>query len=476
MLSDSNDSKKARQRRLDFLNLHARPVTRRDFVSKGMALAGGFFLAPTVLRMMMGEALAQDPLAPAATGPSYLIFDLAGGAGLPANFLVGGAGGAQDLLPSYSGLGWNPRAAGGLDSRFGLPMAGNNVGRILTGMLSAMSEQAQARTRLGSLLHVARDDTSQNPLSTLSLATAAGLAGSEIAKPLGLRQTESGGNSVSVREILQYKAYYVQNVNDVVNANGLSAVFQGFSAAAKAKLGTMIARLSNHQAEQVLGAPANADTLRLVQGNYTGASNRLITAAEVDPRVNPIFQQIYGIDAQSAIRAPEVLAATLVMNSLQKTSGPSVITIGGCDYHDGTQTTGDSKDAQIGLEIGRAVEAAHRMQVPLFFQVITDGGVYPREGARVWRGDNGEKCMTVVGFYNPTGAPQYRNATSMQIGAYSAGQGADRSTLIGSSPALAAYAAFANYLNVAGRIGEFQTLAPGIFSREQLESVLVFGA
>ena len=62
----------------------------------------------------------------------------------------------------------------------------------------------------------------------------------------------------------------------------------------------------------------------------------------------------------------------------------------------------------------------------------------------------------------------------MQVGAYTGQQGADRSTLIGSNPALAAYAAFANYLSAAGRLDLFEKLAPGIFRPAELDQVLIF--
>ena len=62
-----------------------------------------------------------------------------------------------------------------------------------------------------------------------------------------------------------------------------------------------------------------------------------------------------------------------------------------------------------------------------------------------------------------------------QVGRYTEGQGADRSTLTGNSPSLVAYAVFANYLNCCGMLGSFPEFAPGVFTGAgELKSVLLF--
>jgi len=109
---------------------------------------------------------------------------------------------------------------------------------------------------------------------------------------------------------------------------------------------------------------------------------------------------------------------------------------------------------------------------PFFFQLLTDGGCSASSGGREWNSDAGEKCMTVMGYYSPDGAPAMRS--NVQIGAYTDGQGADMSTLVGGQPIKAAYAVFANYLNICGRLGEFERLVPGVFTAAELDSLLVF--
>ena len=113
------------------------------------------------------------------------------------------------------------------------------------------------------------------------------------------------------------------------------------------------------------------------------------------------------------------------------------------------------------------------MKTPVFIQIITDGGIYPTANTRNWAGDNVDSCMSVVGYFNPIKAPGFRSAAP-QIGAYTSGQGVDRTTRIGDSPALAAYAAFANYLSASGRIDDFKKIAPGVFTDNEIQSLLMF--
>lgn len=460
------------QNRIDYLNSHGSPLSRRDFISRGLAGAAGVVLAPSLYGLFVKSAMAEMGVTASFT-PSVLVFDLAGGAGLPGNFLVGKTGGAEDLLKSYDNLGWDPRASDALDSRFGLPMA-KNMSKVLEGMLATMSAEAQDKFRWGSILHVARDDTSENPLSILGLLSASGAVGTEVLKPLGQRLTPSGGNSRPVKEYSEFKAYYVSNISDLNNAVGLSNRFGSLKPEGKSKLAAALRKLSTHQATRLLGTSMDERAVDWVKANYKETEDKVGRQASLDPRMNETFQNVYGINAQTNAGDQNVLRAALVMNSLTKATGPAVITIDGCDYHDGTQTSGDNKDLEIGREIGRAIESAHRLKTPLMIHVLTDGGVYPQTGSRIWQGDQGEKCMSLVGVYHPSGAVPYRTKTSMQIGAYTDGQGADRTTIIGDNPALAGYACFANYLSFCGRINEFEKMVPGVFTSGDLDKLLIF--
>ncbi len=460
---------------INFLNLHKRPTSRRDFVSLGLAVGGATLMAPTVKSLIPFSlgGLAHAENNPLAKPIPYLVFDLAGGAALFANFLTGSKGGPMDLLPSYSLQGWNPRQ-NQVNTQFGLPMAGGGVSKILTGMTTSASAEALSFLKFGSLLHKADVDTSSNPLSAASLVTSAGVKGKFIANTIGLRNSISGGNSQFAKSNDQLRAYYTSNITDISNVAGLSQTFKDkLNEKAIPKLAKIINRLSHVQASRFLNGSISEEHLKFIDEKYQAGATLMASSLNGDPRQDAIFSAVYNINQNSSVTDENVLRAAVVRACLNGWSGPAVITVNGCDYHDNTQTTGDNKDQEVGTQIGRAIEAAYRLKTPVFIQIITDGGIYPTANTRVWLGDNVDSCMSVVGYFNPEKAPQFR-ASTPQVGSYTQGQGADRTSLIGDSPIKAAYAAFANYMAVSGRVGEFKDFAPGVFSDRELESVLMF--
>ena len=163
---------------------HKPPTTRRDFLKYGLIPFAGYALAPSFLGQILFQNAAkaagvnpQDASLCGAAGESgylpFLVFDLEGGAGLPGNFLVGKTGGPSDLIKDYSTLGWNPRNSNAIDERFGLPMAGNNVSRMLAGILQTAKPENLAKLLMGSFLHFSQDDTSVNRTSALTLVARA---------------------------------------------------------------------------------------------------------------------------------------------------------------------------------------------------------------------------------------------------------------------------------------------------------------
>ncbi len=449
---------------------HPRPVTRRELLAQGFLGFSAVATMPTLAGLMSTRAFAMDCGGPVESYLPFMVFDMAGGAALPANFLVGGQGGPQDLLMNYNLLGWDPRASASLDMRFGIPMAAS-YSTLLAGILQTASAPAQANLRMGSFAHFARDDTSGNQLSAVSLVARTGYRGLIVPKGVGTRSSDSGGNSDVVGRDPALRPLAVTRVADILNSVSFGAAFTGLNAAA---ITAMARGAMNVGSDQLSRLPAGSDTDTLSELARCGYEQNLgytQGTAGLDPRNNAQMRAIYQIAQNTADNTEDVVAAAIAMNVMTGNSGPGIFTLGGCDYHDGTQTTGDAKDLSMGRQIGRAVEVAHQTRKPLFFQLLTDGGTYAREGTRMWRGDAGDKCMTVIGFYDPNGPREMRR---QQVGWYTNGQGAEQNTFIGSEPAKVACAVFANYLNVTGRLGDFERYAPGVFSTRELDESLIF--
>lgn len=448
-------------------------ISRRDLLSQGILGFGAMVSFPSIFGIGMRQALADTCGGPVGSAMlPFMVFDMAGGASLPANFLVGKQGGPEDLLSSYDRLGWDPRESGGLNTEFGLPMSAK-YSKLLQGILTNASAAARANLRMGSICHFAQDDTSGNKLNAGTLAVRAGSRGAFIANGLGIKNSASGGNSAPVAEGAALKPNFVSSINDVLGATSFGGPsFTGVGVEkvkALAEGGVALSRVQREQFRDMPGGDVLAD---LSTCAYEKSLEFVSGIQGLDPRRDTSASAVYQLNQNTDPTSANAVAAALSMNSLKGYSGPSVWTLGGCDYHDGTQTSGDAKDLEMGVQIGRAVELAFRMQKPLFFQLLTDGGNSASAGTRKWSSDSGDKCMTVMGYYNPKAPPKFLR---QQVGYYSDAQSAVRTTLIGSDPLLVGYAVFANYLNICGKLEDFHTFAPGIFTDpKQLESVLVF--
>lgn len=449
-----------------------RLTTRRDFLAQGLVAFSASMALPTSLLFGYQRALADCGGGPEGSALfPFMTFDMAGGAALPGNFLVGKKGGPQDLLKSYNTLGWNPAEAGALNTDFGLPMSAK-YSKILQGILTNASAEARANLRMGSICHFAQDDTDSNKLNVASLVIKAGLRGAYITNGMGIVSTNSGGNSQPILNSAIYKPNFIKTVNDVIGATSFGGkAFEGYKISNMKSMANAGVALSQIQKNDFLNLPQGDVLAEVSKCAYEKSLTFLDGAQGLDPRGDQDAQTVFQINQNSDPGAVDAVVAALVMNTIKGYSGPSVWTVGDCDYHTGEQTKGDRKDLEMGIQIGRAVEMAKRLGKPFFFQLITDGGCNSSTGTRNWSGDSGDRCMSVIGYYNPKAPPKM---IRQQVGYYTDGQGVERTTLVGNEPALAGYAALANYMNVCGKIGEFQTVAPGVFTNAQLDSVLIF--
>jgi hypothetical protein len=452
---------------------HKVGVTRRDLLAHGFFSSAAMLLMPSLPLLWAREARAAECGGGAgAGGLPFMTFDMAGGSALAGNCLVGKQGGARDLLRAYDLLGWDPRASGALDERFGLPMSAS-YSKLHEGMVSAMSAGAQANFRMASVCHFSQLDTTANKLSIAGLVSATGAVGTTVTKGFSNRNSPSGGNSDAVTVFPTLTPVAAKSVDDIVGAARfggppLATVTPGH----RAEVAAAARALSMSQREALRGG-RGGELLHELTGCVYEKNLEYASGGEnaLDPRRDTAAQAVFGITANTATTDMNAVAAGIIVNAVKGKAGAGVWALGDCDYHTGEQTKGDRQDRAMGQMIGRAVEYAHRSQKPFFFQLITDGSCSANRGTRNWSQDTNEG-VTIFGYYLPTGAPRY--VRDVQVGAFTDAQGVDRSTLVGANARLAALAVFANYCNVAGKMAAFNQLVPNTFSAEQLRQVLVF--
>jgi hypothetical protein len=461
---------------------HRPPITRRDFLSHGLIPLAGYVMMPNILTQILKMSVARaagvqaDPCL--ATGGSgympFLVFDLAGGAGLPGHFLVGKKG-PEDMIASYDTLGWNPRASGAIDKSFGIPMAANNVSQILTGIKQTASQEAQKFLRMGSFCHFSQDDTQTNRTSALSLISKAGLKGQFLQNGVGTVNSLSGGNSDVALKDLTLKPTFVAGAQDIQNSVSHGPAFDNFSDDELKSMSRAVMNFSAAQMQEFQGLSESEQFALLSECGYKKnlAYGKVVQGldASQDQNARQIYQNANVTDA-SGNRVDNAALVSVAYNVIKGNTGPGAITIGGFDYHGKDPQFTQAKDLEAGRQIGAAVELAYRNKTPFFFQIVTDGGLASSPGTRQWASDSNVRSLTVIGYFNPNKAPTQRR---LQVGEYTDGGTVNQQTLIGDEPSKVANAVLANYLSACGKIGEFEKTTQVAFRNADLDSILIFG-
>lgn len=473
----NNKNNNQEPRKITIHEGHKLPVTRRDFLRYGIIPFAGHLMMPSLLSQIVFRAtsLAAECGNDSGTGyVPFLVFDMAGGAALPGNFLVGKDSDAKDIdmIKDYSSLGWDPKGNNAIDRRFGLPMAGNNISRMLAGISNTASAQALANLRMGSILHFSADDTSQNRSSSLSLVSRAGLKGKFRDGGIGSNNSMSGGNSDVALQETAYKTLFVQNTLDVQGSVGAGPAFENYSDDEIRKLSKIISAMSNAQLAAFNTLPDAKKLQELASCGYEKMMVYGKKISELDPNSDNITRSVYQLNG-----GEQSIQGTIAHNVISGNTGPGAIVITDCDYHDSNSIKGDQRDQQCGEAIGRAVELAYRKKTPLFFQLITDGGCSSAPGTRNWTSDSNTRSMSVIGYFNPSKAPEQRR---LQIGSYTDGgvvnqQAKVGSVQIGDDPIKAANVVLANYLSVCGKLGDFQNFGTLNLRGKDLDSAIIFG-
>jgi hypothetical protein len=441
-------------KKLDFLKLNAlghRPQTRREWFG---ALGSGAIGLSAIGTIRNASAALQAPSP--KDFPAVIVMDLIGGAGLSGNFLVGKSGGPNELLSSYSRLGWNPRKHIP-DTSYGAALAPPEVSQLHAGFLASTTPATREGTQFATLCHFSQDDSPANAHSIHSEAMRfLGRKGFS-QKGLGMSSATSGGNSQSVtvsRELAPSQIKSIEEYSRVVQLyeferrgflnEGVKSFVQNFSTLSSLQL----QRLFTNTAENGILSKLQKDLDELKRYNPN-----FITDPRKDETAKKIFQLSDGILPNSL----EAVVATISYHAIQGNVGPSTLMLGGYDYHDGTQTTGDQADLKAGKILGQILEYARMMNRKLMIQIITDGSVYSDLDSRVWRGDAGDKGMTVLVFFDPT---QKRALKKTQLGSFTDGQSVDTNHWMARNIQGVGRVSFLNYLAFAGAMDEVTHLYP----------------
>ncbi|MFI4867772.1 MAG: hypothetical protein ACHQDD_00295 [Steroidobacterales bacterium] len=499
---------------------HRPPVTRREFLGRGMLSAGAtvvgvssFFslfanprkayatLAPDI------QALVAAPcnIRAGAGKVPFIAFDLAGGGNIAgSNALVGGAGGQLDFLTTagYNKLGLpgnmipNSSVGAGNFVNTTLGVAMHSDSAYLRGISQRAAMTTMNNVNGAVIPAISQTDTNLNPHNPMYGIHSAGAAG-DLLVLIGTEAKPSGGNSMAPAYMIDptVNPTVVQRPSDVTGLVNTGSLVGLLNQADAVSVLESVERISAAKLGQVSTNIPGQDTAikNLVQCSYVDSAylvDRYGNAlAALDPTKDANITGSGGIFSATDLQDSDFLATASVMKMvINGYAGAGTIELGGYDYHDGTRATGEQRDFKAGQCIGACLEYAARVGVPLMIYVFSDGAIVSNgmpdnsvngRGKGMWMSDNSATAASLMLVFDPKAKP---TAVMQQIGSYNA-DGSVNST---SSPAanavnLLAETVILNYMALHGQAGAFQTMTyasgmgTGLGAASSYDNLIAFG-
>jgi len=484
---------------------HARPVTRRDFLSQGFISGSAYAMGGGLLSLFSNPRDAFAALSPdldtvgcgiATAGAGkipFIAFDLAGGANISgSNVLVGKEGGQMDFLNTsgYDKLGLPGDMVPGLnDPITGLPYANTDFGLAFhsdsafkRGMEGSMAPGRGAQLN-GAIIPARSDnDTGNNPHNPMKGIARAGADGS-ILTLAGTSNSDSGGNSTEPvmlmdPELRPTKVDRPSDVTALVDTGQLVGILSARDATAVMESAY---RLSQQKMGVVTPDLVVQDMVRCGYMKAADIADRF-GATPLDPGLDPMIVGPAGIftdaefndggrDGREFRKTAAVMK--LVMNGF---AGAATIEMGGYDYHGGARAEGEVKDFRAGRCMGACIEYAGRVGVPLMMYVFSDGSLSSNgvidnsldgRGKGEWVSDNSSTAGAFFMVFNPGGRATLRTsagktaAQHQQLGYMDGGASVQRAaTPMANNVNLLVNAVVMNYMALHGEEGMFDMVIP----------------
>jgi hypothetical protein len=144
---------------------------------------------------------------------------------------------------------------------------------------------------------------------------------------------------------------------------------------------------------------------RLEISNLSGLTNLMYDVSTYDIRTDANLSAIWGVTPTTFVNDTNLGHGSLATAALKGRVGTVSIQLGGFDYHNATRTTGDEKDRQAGVLLGRVIKSALALNKPVFINLSTDGCVQSLQSdfpGAPWVGDS-TKCAQMFFLVNPSG-------------------------------------------------------------------------
>jgi len=462
------------------LENHKKPITRREFLGRGLIAGSAMVIAPSLMGLLGTKAYAavteaECGIVAGAGGNGkipFMAYDLSGGANIAgSNVIVGGVAGQTDFLSDagYSLLGLPPKflpsVAGQITTMDagGLGLKWHADSALLKGIRDIATQTTLNNVNGAIICARSGNDTSNNPHNPMYGIYKAGLDG-DLVSLIGTKSSDSGGNSVAPASMIDLSVRPTK-IASGADARGLvdtGKLAQLFPDPNNAK--SVLQAIERISAKKLTKIQADAALDKLVECGYLGSTvassgDASRTDINADSQLISVFTNA-GFNMSDFPKTSAV--AKLVVNGI---AGAGTVQIGGYDYHDSTRTTGDARDRRAGQEIGAALEYARLVGKPLMIYIFSDGSVASdgktdSTGKGIWKGDNESTAASLMLVYSPTGLPPIAN-NNQQIGYFrDNGSAETAATVVSNNVDQLAESIVLNYMALHNDQGRFSTVLP----------------
>jgi len=354
------------------------------------------------------------------------------------------------------------------------PIQAGAAGSFLVGVrtsINGAAPAALANTAFVGIPVQSRDDSGVNKFDISGMVAKAGLVG-EILPNLGRNNTATGLRQ-DFALIKPPTPLIVGNTADLSAALGVAGRLSNLNNAQKTKIFKMVQNLSGSQARKLASNSGGQNLVNLVHC-ATGSNTDLSSQDDSIVALPADIETIWNVANQNGNNRDRIFA-TMVYNGIVGNAGTINLELGGYDYHNGTRTSGETRDQQAGEVVGRILETAQSLGQKIMLIVTSDGSVSAADDGfgAAWVSDRGNAGMAYMMAFDPVARPI---TSSFQLGQFTLGQEVDTQFITGGSPELAAAAMFANYLSLNRKVGDIEKVIPRTFTQADLNKIVkIFG-
>lgn len=456
---------------------HKLPSTRRDLVSAGLMSGLAYAAVPGILTFISKRAYGIDAaMCSAESGdganenvaPGYLHIELSGGASLAGNMVFGkqAAGSPLELHApeGYGTVGFGDGVRPSqvtLDETLGAPF--HPESRLLMGMMSVMSPEAVAKSRAAGIAGTSGDDSRNNPLNPIQLVAKTRTPGALTTLAIQSDNQNSGGRTAAlpIGDDPALPKALVSDEQSLANLVDPGLLATRLSKDAAIRISETAGKLSENKLKAFNAQDLSSQVQTLIACGYLGSKDLLseYTAENLRPSTDAAISGTpYGNLTLNQVMQDENQQRAIVMSKLltDGLAAGATIEMGGYDYHGQGRDTQDEKDFAVGVEVGLALETAHRKGVPLMVAITSDGSTAANDGAgrTAHRADSGARGSALMFAIGVDAAPEMINT---QVGKFSDAGAVDTSYLVtGNSPNVLALAIAYNYASLSGNMAAFE--------------------